>query len=159
MKRATDWYLLWHVSENEICNSSIYVLLDCWSEWKPSTGSEMKKLEKYQVSAMKSEYWSHINVECEMRVTVSGIKCSIKKCNAKQVCLLSEYYLQFKTYVNLFYKIHATQMMLMMTSNILQEHKIKELQKKQPNLALHTYFWKYYCKTTRHTACAKKHYM
>jgi hypothetical protein len=49
-----------------------------------------------------------------MKVNVSEIKCRIKKCNAKQAYLLTEYYLQFKTCVNLFYKIHATQMMMMM---------------------------------------------
>jgi len=68
-----------------------------------------------------------------MRVTVSEIKHRIKNCSAKQAYLLTEYYLQFKTYVNLFYKIHATQMMMMMMmmmmSNIPQKHKIRELQK------------------------------
>jgi hypothetical protein len=92
-----------------------------------------------------------------MRVTVSGIKRSIKKCNAKQVCLLSEYYLQFKTYVNFFYKIHATQMMVMTTSNIPQEHKIKELQKTAKfgtaHILLKVLLYKY------KTAYAKKHYM
>jgi len=64
-----------------------------------------------------------------MRVTVLKIKCRIKKCSARQTYLLTEYYLQFKTYVNLFYKIHTTQIMMIMMSNIPRKHKIRELQK------------------------------